>query len=103
MTSNEPPPPTRCVVCGDLENDHQRIHPFSASGVRLPLGFFAGRNTSSPRASDLPVDLVLRQALLDKGMITPDDVAKAATRVQAIIGNDSGGVGDGDDSGPEQG
>ncbi len=102
MTTNEPPPPALCKVCGDLENDHDRIHPFTPQDSFLPSSVF--RNKVGEQTDiKLPFDPVLRQALLDASVVTADDLRAAQAKVEAIMTGkfDLGGARDGD--GPEQG
>lgn len=90
--------PGRCSVCGDPENEHFRIHPYTPAGAKLPPDFFK-HGQKEKDGVKLPFDPVLRQALLDKGIIAPEDLRAASDKVHAIM---SGGVGDGEPR-PEKG
>lgn len=86
MTTNEPPPPELCVVCGDPRNDHFRIHPFTSAGEDLPRQIFRPvRGGGEKNGVQLPFDPVLRQALLDKGILTPVELSAADEKVHAIL------------------
>lgn len=85
MTTNEPPPPVLCSVCGEPENDHDYIHPFTPPGESVDTSFLRPRQRSGP-AVRLPFDPVLRQVLLEKGVVTPEDIAGAEQKVLGIMG-----------------
>lgn len=87
-------------MCGDPKAGHDRIHPFTPPGEALPTNFFRPGKVAPPQNVQLPYDLVLRQALVDLGVVTTDDLRAAAEKVTAIV---IGGEVSGDDAGPEQG
>jgi hypothetical protein len=88
-----------CGACGHGPNEHQGMrHPFSPKGastswlkpqkVQPPESSLAGATMTPPRSSSfpatLPFDPVLRQALITKGVLTPDDLAAAETTIRAL-------------------
>lgn len=92
-----------CTVCGVTEEDHMgRQHAFTPEGTRVDTAQFGPRRTQhTPGGSDVPRrvptawgasqepsmgDPVLRQALVDKGILTADDLMAAATKISAITG-----------------
>lgn len=100
MTTSE----RTCTVCGDAESVHadRRIHPFIAPGNELPASMFNRKNRgeASQARVQLPFDPVLRQALLDRGILTIEDMKLAEQKVVAIMAatlseNVTGGADDG--------
>ncbi len=89
-----------CVVCGRTENDHTSNdvrHVFTPEGVRVDTSQFgpkrserAGRGDDTRRhnpitygaSQDVPFDPVLRQALVNKGIITFEDLDEASKQIQ---------------------
>lgn len=93
-----------CTTCGNSHEWHQEYkprHPFNDGSVptsatfgrRTPDG---GRRTGSgpqrgsegPQHVDpiavAPFDPVLRQALIDRGVVTPEDLSQAEDKIRAI-------------------
>lgn len=92
-----------CIVCGRTEEEHVNssvVHSFTSAGQRVDTSQFNRRRPEQGRAGDDvtrripgsygmsqgPFDPVLRQALIDKGILTPEDLAAAAAKISAITG-----------------
>lgn len=100
MTAND----DKCTVCGRSPDDHQGVrHPFSVKGsstswlkpqkerMSEPVNVTAPRMPSLPQ-SVMPFDPVLRQALIAKGVITPDDLDAAEKIIRSLgLGGALGG------------
>lgn len=89
-----------CKTCGNTfgwHADHNSVHPFNdgQAGATAFLGPRRNRDdkrdgktpqrgaeTASPVA--WPFDPVLRQALIDKGVLTPDDLRAAEDKIRAV-------------------
>lgn len=87
-----------CRICGSPRDSHgDRIHPFTPPGVPVDQTFLRPRQQQAGQ-SNLPFDPVLRQALLDRGILTPADIREAEVKVQMIVSGKitAGGVGDGE-------
>lgn len=94
----------KCTACGRSPDDHQGMrHPFSAKGsstswlkpqkerMSEPVNVTAPRTPSLPQ-SVMPFDPVLRQALIAKGVITPDDLDVAEKIIRSLgLGGALGG------------
>lgn len=86
-----------CITCnrsgeGDPREWHVAQHPFrSADDARAGVGW---KGPSEPRRDDnttirpprYPFDPVLRQALIDKGVLTPDDLRDAEAKILVVSG-----------------
>lgn len=100
--------PDVCIICTLPKADHDGPgvhHVFTPEGVRVDTAQFGPRRSERARegddtsrrismhagASQTPFDPVLRQALIDAGVITPQQLADAAQKValitQAVVGN----------------
>lgn len=87
-----------CTVCHRREDNHNVRHAFTAPGDRLDVAeTFAKPSERPPRhtmpdeqlpsltgALSVPFDPILRLALIDKGIITPDDLADAQRKMSAM-------------------
>jgi hypothetical protein len=75
-------------MCNRPEDGHTGIrHPFTPPGVAQSLE--APEQTGFVRtaqAVDMPFDPVLRMALINKGVLTPDDLTEAERIMTAISG-----------------
>lgn len=95
-TSSEDQP--RCRVCGNTDGWHTEmspLHPFTGADEST-AGLFGRKladGTRSPAQigkqaevveQQWPFDPVLRQALIDKGVITPDDLSNAERTIRAV-------------------
>lgn len=87
-----------CITCnrsgeGDPRDWHTGQHVFrSADDARAGVGW---KGPSEPRRDDnatvrppprYPFDPVLRQALIDKGVLTPDDLRNAEAKILVVSG-----------------
>jgi len=99
-TTSEP----KCQTCGRSEDDHIREgfrHAFNNGSISVSETFSKRSRANGPGGSSAPperrvpadrpigqwpFDPVLRQALIDKGIITPEDLAAAQAKIQAITG-----------------
>ncbi len=80
-TSDDP----TCATCGRPHGgDYQPRHPFRSEGSALVWEPPKGDVTAKP--SRFPIDPVLRQALVDRGVITPQDLKDAEAKIQAVTG-----------------
>lgn len=83
-----------CATCSRPQNDHPYRHPFNngeLSGI-ASLGVMTNANgdqVDAPTEDDVevvemawPFDPVLRQALVDKGIITADDLRDAERKIK---------------------
>jgi hypothetical protein len=103
MTTTSDPENT-CRTCLNDKKWHEEnnpIHPFNTgeanataflgqrdrrgSGTSQRGSQDASRRISAPRPA-FPMDPVLRQALIDNGVITPKDLTDAEAKIQAITG-----------------
>lgn len=91
---------TNCCTCGNswawhLQHPEVR-HPFNDGSVPFKTTFGdRGRHDDQKRAQRgsedasrpaMPFDPVLRQALIDKGVLTPDDLRDAEAKIMVITG-----------------
>jgi hypothetical protein len=89
----------KCRTCGQTYDWHlDRVgtirHPFNPPdtplptaetfGKRLPDGTRADATPTKVEEAPWPFDPVLRQALMDKGVITPDDLTRAERTIRAV-------------------
>lgn len=101
MTTVESTDPDKCDICDQTHpwpDGTMPKHPFSNGepGSTAFLGRRDQRREPSPqRGSEAarlsqraayPIDPVLRQALVDKGVLTPQDLKDAEDKIQAITG-----------------
>lgn len=78
-----------CTMCGKTLGNHQGMrHPYSPEGVEWGMSVQVNdKPTELPagmRAISSPFDPILRQALIDKGVITPDDLLNAEAKIKAV-------------------
>jgi hypothetical protein len=81
-----------CRTCEKPREGHEKFqHPFNDGSLANPLA----RPAASITPPAHPFDPVLRQALIDKGVLTPDDLRSAQDKIDAVTGrlNDDGAVG----------
>lgn len=90
--------PPRCTVCYHPQNKHPYRHPFTAPGTRLNVAQLNPQRPNDPAqghtptgasqaltgALSVPFDPVLRLALIDAGVITPEQLAAAQAKMQAM-------------------
>lgn len=88
----------KCMTCGNSREWHQEnkpIHPFNngEAGATAFLGARRDRDGKTPqRGSEtpppvaFPFDPVLRQALIDKGVITADELRDAESKIRVVTG-----------------
>ena len=99
----------KCETCGNtgprdtVQEWHQYRHPFNADGTvnaftRTPGDQVGGSSkpasvtvfgrkegtVMSTLTMSSPFDPVLRQALIDKGVLTPEDLTAAETKIRAV-------------------
>lgn len=97
-------PNAKCETCDNTWAWHQENkpqHPFN-SGDMPASATFGKRRTdgqgnvptevTQPQLSPWPFDPVLRQALVNKGVITPDDLANAEHQIRAVTATLGSGV-----------
>ena len=100
MTTTEPENPV-CNACGKTSDNHTGMqHPFSPKGASTSW-LKPAKNIPPPPinvggdrvpTSTLPFDPVLRQALIAKGVVTPDELANADKTIRALgLGGALGG------------
>lgn len=89
-----------CQTCGNPRNDHPYKHPFNDGslpasatfGRRRPDGTrgpaptpqAASQGHQPPAFPPMPFDPVLRQALIDRGILTPEDLQEAEAKIRAV-------------------
>lgn len=99
-------PDEECTVCGPgVVHKPDMIHPYTPDGgSKRWLGARRDRNDGKtapratqgaetvPVASSWPFDPVLRQALIDKGVLTPDDLRDAERKIHemSVVFNQGG-------------
>lgn len=79
MTSPSEPLEERCSTCGNTaewHRTHSTLHAFNG-GLRVP-------KKAEVKVQQWPFDPVLRQALIDKGILTPDDLRDAEAKLRAV-------------------
>lgn len=97
MTDELDGPLQTCVTCnasgtGNPATWHKRQHPFrSAAMARDGVGWKTApdapqTDNATARPPAYPFDPVLRQALIDKGVLTPDDLTNAQAKIEIISG-----------------
>lgn len=73
-----------CATCNRVHGgDYQPHHPFRSKGSTVVLG---PSEDAEPRMSPFPFDPVLRQALVDKGVLTVDDLRNAEAKILVTTG-----------------
>lgn len=84
----------RCETCGSPQTDHPYRHPFNPGNLfgvgALGVAFNAnGEQVDAPATEEVevveqpwPFDPVLRQALIDKGLLTADDLRAAERKIR---------------------
>lgn len=92
-------PEEKCIICGRTQGQHgDLVHAFAPPGVpvrtsqfdrRRPKGDRRGNTPNTPAQTPVnitqtPFDPVLRQALLDKGILTLDDLENARRKIAAM-------------------
>lgn len=99
----------KCQTCNQTYGWHREnkpVHPFNTgqAGIRA---LFAKRGDRDPRdgaktpqggsqgaaPAPWPFDPVLRQALIDKGVLTPEDLVNAKLKIEAVTAQLMGGPG----------
>lgn len=89
-----------CETCGhygpldQVKVWHPFRHPLALPGEDTPNPFSKKKPAqqqeapmvSGPVVSSMPFDPVLRQALIDKGILTPQDLRDAEQKISAITG-----------------
>jgi hypothetical protein len=77
-----------CTMCNRPEDGHLGMrHPFTPPGVAQSLeGPEKTGSVKMAQAPDMPFDPILRMALINKGVLTPDDLTEAERIVTAISG-----------------
>lgn len=88
-----------CVVCNRTEDKHDSPdvrHVFTPEGIAVDASQFGPKRSDRTRGGDdtrrhvpttygaaqMPFDPVLRQALVNKGIITPEDLDEASKQIQ---------------------
>lgn len=79
-----------CIFCDHPIDNHPFRHPFTAgddpfavTSLRSDPGTPGKQQGNAP---PLPIDPVLRIALIDKGILTTDDLAQAQSKVEIVQG-----------------
>jgi len=80
-----------CKMCNKTLGNHTGMrHPYTPEGVEWDMRISHEPSTgqTNPPISMMPtpIDPVLRQALITKGVITPDDLTAAEKIISSIIG-----------------
>lgn len=71
-----------CGVCHKAEANHEGLnHKFSIEGILIPVDADAAKRMPPQRS--MP-DHVLRLALINRGLLTPDDLNKAAAELRGL-------------------
>lgn len=90
-----------CETCRKThpwDDGHMPIHPFNPGGLRgsqalkQPVAKKSEPGAAVPTA--WPFDPVLRQGLIDKGVLTPDDLRDAEAKIRAVTATFEQGVSD---------
>lgn len=97
-----------CQVCNVPEREHNARHAFTPPGTRVDTAQFARRRRKFPvegndtrgnvpssysvSQSATPFDPVLRQALIDAGVITVAQLDEARKKIEAITNHVMGGM-----------
>lgn len=97
--------PVVCTVCHRPANNHNVRHPFTPPGSRLDTSQMPWASSKISKQGDdtrhrpqivsrppeAPFDPILRKALIDKGIITIDDLDRASREIQAFTQAVTGG------------
>jgi len=87
-----------CKMCSQPEEAHKKLrHPFTPEGTDVNTDFLKKKeepsiglpdNTSGPviNSSHLPFDPVVRTALINKGILTMQDLEEAEAFIKAVGG-----------------
>lgn len=83
-----------CSMCGVTEANHTgRRHPFVPEGQHAGTDWLKQKQTTpeesaapQPQMSSLPFDPVLRLALINKGVLSTDDLTSAENQLKSIGG-----------------
>lgn len=103
-TTNDP----TCSMCGvTAENHTGRRHPFTPAGMPMDQSFLKKQDAQVPPVQQMPApaapfDPVLRMALINKGLITPEDLTAAEKLVFTVSSGLWGGA-SGDNARPQSG
>lgn len=77
-----------CATCNRVHGgDYQPQHPFRSKGSAVVLRPSEEAPSAEPRMSPFPFDPVLRQALVDKGVLTVDDLRDAEAKILVTTGH----------------
>lgn len=114
MTDNALDPNARCNTCAQTWRWHQETktqHAFNDGSLGASTTFgkrradgqgrvttqadTSSRGATTPNLSPWPFDPVLRQALVDKGIVTPQDLIDAENKIRAVTSTYVRGTGDG--------
>ena len=72
-----------CQTCGKLHHDGTEHHPFN-DGSLTGIGALVMPEDMKVELSPMPFDPVLRLALIDAGIITPDQLTAAKQKIHSI-------------------
>lgn len=100
MTS---PQSDKCTTCNRSHSEpgYAPRHPFNDGNLPVSATFGTAKQrekgkdeTVEIRQVSWPFDPVLRQALIDKGVLTPDDLIDAEKKIRAVTAQWQGGSND---------
>lgn len=87
--------PGTCSLCGKPKEGHRGVHPFTPEGQDAGTDWLKTKkreeepppslDTQLPLAQ-FPFDPVLRMALINKGVLTAEDLTSAENQIKAIGG-----------------
>jgi hypothetical protein len=85
-----------CVRCGHTADDHPFKHPFQTDGETDMSWLNKNRDVArkvkqAAAIPSMPFDPVLRQALIDKGILTVQDLRDAEEKIRAVTSMMMGG------------
>lgn len=89
-SDSQPVDSSLCQMCNHPQNNHPFRHPFTPiGGVGVDTSFLNNPKEEEQQpqhvsAPQTPFDPVLRQALVDKGILTPDDLTEAEKKISII-------------------
>lgn len=88
--------PGMCKTCGNPPDNHPYRHPYNDGSVSWSQTVQMAADgsqatTEPPQPMSGLLDPVLRQALVDKGVITPEDLRAAEDKIRAITQYTLGG------------
>lgn len=101
-----------CTTCGRTYDWHVRNqgmikHPYNDGSVPVSTTFGKrkdprdknshtdGTTPATPAVAAWPFDPVLRQALIDKGILTPDDLTHAEAKIRTVFSVEVAAMNDG--------